>query len=393
MSEINLIYTSLKLFEFAIFLLFGYILSKSPKHYWKYAIIPILVFAIVEGLRFGREIDYNEYYFRYINIGQNFNSESYEFIFKLICYICYNIGIPYYLFIFFQSAFLIFCTFIFIRRYQKAIQYVLPLVLFELYGNNMFIRWYMAFSFFLLFLHYYIDKKTYKSLFFIIVTCLTHIGFTTLLPFIGLHKLLSKKGISPKISIPLFLMILFASNLSYLNFIVTFSNILLSVGLGNIDPRINLYLNSTEDIISGNFGNVGIINLTISNSIRLAIAYIPAMLWGLKYMKKYHEGIFIYNLFVIGAIVCPLFLKVEILNRLSGVLVFFYSICGGVLFFYAFKNIQRLRAPIKMVIIISYLCALWPNVSIAIRDNLRDNQMLFIWDAHGRNYLNTFRKE
>ena len=86
MSEINLIYTSLKLLEFAIFLLFGYIISKSPKHYWKYAIFPIAVFAIVEGLRFGREIDYNEYYFRYINIGQNFNSEDYEFIFKLICY-------------------------------------------------------------------------------------------------------------------------------------------------------------------------------------------------------------------------------------------------------------------------------------------------------------------
>lgn len=100
MSEINLIYTSLKLLEFAIFLLFGYIISKSPKHYWKYAIFPIAVFAIVEGLRFGREIDYNEYYFRYINIGQNFNSEDYEFIFKLICYTCYNIGIPYYLFIF-----------------------------------------------------------------------------------------------------------------------------------------------------------------------------------------------------------------------------------------------------------------------------------------------------
>ena len=393
MSEINLIYTSLKLLEFAIFLLFGYIISKSPKHYWKYAIFPIAVFAIVEGLRFGREIDYNEYYFRYINIGQNFNSEDYEFIFKLICYTCYNIGIPYYLFIFFQSAFLIFCTFLFIKRYKQAIQYVLPLVLFELYGNNMFIRWYLAFSFFLLFLHYYLERKTYKSLFFIVITCLTHIGFTTLLPFIALHKLLSKKGISPKISVPLFLVTLFVSNLSYLNFIVTFSNILLKLGLGSIDPRLNLYLNSTEDIISGNFGNIGVINLTISNSIRLAIAYIPAMLWGLKCMKKYHEGIFIYNLFVIGAIVSPLFLKVEILNRLSGVLVFFYSICGGILFFHAFKNIQRLRTPIKAIMLISYLCALWPNVSIAIRDNLRDNQMLFIWDAHGRNYLNTFRKE
>ena len=47
------------------------------------------------GLRFGREIDYNLYYERYNEIGQDITKSTYEPVFNVICWSLNQVGIPY----------------------------------------------------------------------------------------------------------------------------------------------------------------------------------------------------------------------------------------------------------------------------------------------------------
>ena len=82
MSDIKLIYILLKILLFIVFCFSGSWLSKAKtnKSYWMIAIVPMLAFAIIEGLRFGRLIDYNVYYFRYIDLGEGIE-QFYELLF------------------------------------------------------------------------------------------------------------------------------------------------------------------------------------------------------------------------------------------------------------------------------------------------------------------------
>ena len=91
---VQLIYIFLKVVELAVFIIFGKKISKvgSSKEYWKLSVVPILTYSLIEGLRFGRKIDWNVYYFRYEQLGQNVNFlDDYEPLFRYICHILYQL--------------------------------------------------------------------------------------------------------------------------------------------------------------------------------------------------------------------------------------------------------------------------------------------------------------
>ena len=203
MSEVKFNYIVLKLLLFAVFLIFGWILSKtkSNKTYWIIAFIPILTFGIVEGLRFGRMIDYNLYYFRYIDIGQGVIEEQYEPLFLLICYTLYNCGVPYYIFIFLQCSFLMFSTIMLMKNYREIVAYALPFIPFLFLMNENFIRWYLAFSFILLSVNALIKNKKNVSWVWAICGVLVHFGFFFYFFFLLCHKFFNRVTIKPIYSI------------------------------------------------------------------------------------------------------------------------------------------------------------------------------------------------
>lgn len=113
--------------------------------------------------------------------------------------------------------------------------------------------------------------------------------------------------------------------------------------------------------------------------------YMPVIYWGHEFMKKIKCGYFIYNMFVIGAICSPLFVVVEIFNRIALVLTFFFCIVGGVFYWNVFKRMDKIKLMVSIFTVISIIFAIYPYFSDML--SRPNDWMLFIWDANGRDFL------
>lgn len=389
MSDIKLTYIFFKLFLFVVFIIFGYFISKSKtkKTYWCLSIIPIFIYSFVEGLRFGRLIDYNLYYYRYIDIGRNFFNSEYELIFKIINYVLYNCGIPYWGFIFLQCIFLMVSTFIFLENFKDSIKYALPIVLGAFIMNENFIRWYIAFSFILLSMNSVIKNNKIMPWVWGLCGVLTHFGTFFYIFILLFSRFINRYSIKPTISIILFLIFTFFISISNLTFLVTVSDFLIKLGIGNLSETLDSYLNSMNIIISGEFGYLGVFDIDMLTRIRHCVICLPGILFGKKYMQNYKCGLLIYNLFVIGSIVYIPFASVELLGRISDSLLFFQCIVTSVVFINLLhRYVSKRHILISLVCLLSLFASYWPSVSIAFQYD-RDNEMLFIWDANGREAL------
>lgn len=389
-SDVKIIFVLLKSIELIIFILYGSILSrtKSIKEYWNKAWIPILTFTLIEGLRFGRRIDYNVYFFRYENIGTNFNSEDYEFLFKSIVYAFYNCGIPYWLFITANSLIVIYSIFLLLQHFRKYLKFTLPVLLFCTVQSENYIRWYLAFAFILIALHYLIKENKKKAyIFFFVCAVFIHVGTLFLFPIFFFTNQICKLQINPYIAAILCIIATLGMSIADMGGLVAASNFLLSIGIGNINDKIAFYLLQTETLINGEFGRSGYYAArSLSNNIRILLAYVPLIIFAKQYLKGDKYKMLIYNLFVIGAIVFPIFSTVEILDRFASALTFFSSIICGITFYNGFNDNKNSHKWISILLLLCLFANFWPNISDII-SRTTDNDMLFIWDANGRNFL------
>lgn len=388
MSDIKLTYIFFKSFEFIIFCIYGYILSKtkSNKEYWIKALVPIITYAIIEGLRFGRLIDWNIYYFRYNNLGQNMGLEDYEPLFELLCHTLYNLGVSYPSFIFISSLSLIISIFVLFKNYKNCLAYMLPITLFAISSAENFIRWYWGLVFLFLSLNSMINKRTYSTYLFFMLSVLFHMGIAVFLPIFIFAKYIDRINFNRTLCLGLFFATSFVLSLDAFSFLINIARFFLDLGLGSISPKIYNYLNYVEALIMGEFGRTGIMERSLMNNIRMFISYAPLIWFAQDAVKGHKYGNYFYNLFVIGAIVSPLFLLIEIFNRYASFMTFFHLIVGGVLFFFVFKNFFSIKRTVRYICLASFLVTIQPNVtSIFARDN--DDEMLFVWNSSNRDFI------
>lgn len=364
--------------------------SSSSRDFWHKALIPILMYGVVVGLRFGRMVDWNLYYFRFLEIGKNFEKSNYEILFKIFNYIFYSIGLPYWFFIFCESLLLMFSLLFLFQYFKKELFFILPLCLDLIHNNELYIRWYFAVCFFVVAISFIIYSMPKKAYIFMLIACLVHYGMVPLIPIVLFAKYLNKYAISPKVACILFLVTTLGMKVSQLSFFTEISNYILGLGLVTNDSA-EFYLSRTEDLINGDLGNIGIRDsMSYITQMRLFIAYIPIILFSEKSCAKRKYGKLIYNIFVVGAIVSPLFNSIEITDRYSSLFLLFGCLCGGFLFYDKFikrdfsnNSLIQLKMLFYSICFLSYL---WPSISICFM-NLHINEVLYIWDANGRNYL------
>ena len=384
---VQFVFIALKLFEFAIFIIFGNKISKakSRKEYWSLSSVPIFTYAIIEGLRFGRYTDWNLYYFRYEQLGVNVASlDDYEPLFRYICHILYQCHIQYPGFIFLQCLFFIFCVFVLIENFKDDCKWIIPLIIVSVTGNENFIRWYLSYSFLLLSINSLLKEKFVKTLIWFVCAFLCHSGIIIFGGFLILYRFLSKYAISEKLAICLLFITSFLLSISDLLFITRITSFLSPV-LGESLSRGG-YLDATEDILNGSFGKLGIMEQSKAFYIRIFIMNAPVIYWGRKIINKYQFGYFFYNIFVIGAIVSPLFVLTEIFNRISDSLTFFFCFVGGVYYYNVLNNYyKKEKTSLYIISIISLIFALQPYFSDIF--SRPESLMLFLWDANGRNFL------
>lgn len=388
MSEIKFIYISLKLLQiFSMFALsFWVAKSKNDKVYWKRAIGLIFIWSLIDGLRFARDQDYNSYYPRFVLMANGSNPDEYEYLFYLICRLFGLLSLPYWTFILTGSAILIIsCLWIF-KDYRKYLPFIVILMFWDLGQYDNLIRFYWAFPFFALAVYYRIRDKILLSFLLIFCAVNIHSSYWITVPIILFYSILNKDFLSPKICVITYITVLLFGNLSNLSFIseyATYLNIL------SID-KISNYADQADMIVSGDFGyNAGSNReRSLSTIIRLILAYTPSILWGKDTIKNYTGGVFIYNVFIIGAITMPLFQLVEILDRLNSLFLFFSCIVTGVWIGNILYNRRKIKFNILLICWLCLISSVWPSFS-SLFQRSKDQYMLFLWDANGRQYIPT----
>ena len=386
----KLIFVFLKFLELYAFFYAGYRLRKpvSERKYWNIVLFPILSFTLIEGLRFGRSIDWNLYFYRYRNIGINPENEDYEWLFEGICYTFYNIGCPYWLFITIQCFFLITVIFLFIRNFkEQSYFYLIPLAfcLIVIWNENL-IRWSLAFSFLILAVHFIINDKIFPAILGICASIMCHTGMCVYLPFLLFYRLINRIHIPVVISLFLLFFMNFYGSLTYFDFLVDISDFIFNKI--NIDTSQWSRFNSTESVLAGELGSLGIMQSKILTHIRGLIVNSIVIIFARPILFRYKYGVFIYNLYLIGAICSPVLQTVELMNRLMIVFNFFLCIAGGTCYTEILKN--RSRSFIYILALISFLFSLYPYVSNVVK---RSNEIeyQFLWNAKGRETISINR--
>lgn len=386
MNDIKIIFVFLRIVLFLVFLASGYFLSKSEtnKQYWKIAFFPIIAFAVISGLRFGREVDYNVYY----NIYSFGVREGEEFLFAFLINIFNDLAIPYSVFVLFCSTFLIISFLYVLSKFKVAAFFVLPLFLCYIVTFENLIRWFFAFSFVFIALGKLIDKRYYMAVCLSIVSYFIHEGMIIIVSLIGLFYIFTNKKIlfHPIIALILFTTTLMLGSIEYLQQLGVLLNYF---QFDFLSDRGEVYMNNIEDITSGEFGAVGVLERTIFSNIRLFVCYAFPLYFGAKYFKENETDFpdikWLYNLTVFSIIIMPLFSLVELFNRISEALMALSLVVVGITIFISYQQRDFNKIAYRWLLI-SFLFLLYPVVKNPF-DRTENHEMLFIWDANGRESL------
>lgn len=388
----SVIFAIVQLCTLAVMLIYGKKLSiaNSNKQYWMTAMIPLLTYGFAYGLRFGRLVDWNPYYFRYVHLGKNMNLEDYEWVFEHICHYLYQLGIPYFGFIFLQCLFFMFSILLLFSINKDIVKWGLPVAFIFGAGNEMFIRFYMGFSFSIIAIYFLLRKDiSYKqryfwSICFAFLGGLTHSACYFILPIVLTSRLLDIKMISWQVSIPILFLTTFVLDISQFTFLIDIAN-QVTVLSGGSDFHGSGYLDHVDELIAGDFMSVGYMISSFQTKIRTFCYIAPAFYYSSKLIRKDSLDVFLYNIFVIGAILDPCFGTVELLNRISSAMTFLGCIPCALWYVNAFKKNKRNSSEFYLALI-SVFFLLYPYLNDTF---LRPEStgFLFIWDANGRNYL------
>lgn len=382
MSEIKLFFIFIKTIELILLFISGNLLSKtkSNSQYWKTALLPIISYSLIEGLRFGRGIDWNLYFIRYQEIGKSYENADYEPLFEFIVHNFYQLGIPYHVFILMVSLLLMFSSLLFFNKFKDSLCYILPIFLLVTLTAENYIRWYLSFSFFILATYSLLYCKSYiKYILYGICAFLIHSGIFVLLVIPMLCNILNKSTLQPKWA----LLIVFYS--SFFLSMQTFKFLTEISTLFSFISGSDKYINSIAGIINGEFGIYGIMNMSFANNVVRFIGFIPILIWGPQILKKYDYGIFIFNLFLIGSIVYSSFKSVEIFDRYADGLIYFKSIVGGVVYYHLIKESKSFKNEKTFIILLCFFCVLLDYRHIYFIDN--DYKMLFLWNSNGKDFI------
>lgn len=194
-TEVSIIYFIFRLLLFVVAVWNGYILSHKNRKLKISDFSPIiLVYTLYSGLRWGRGVDYNVYYWVYENIKNGVSREDNEPLFELLVKISAWLGFSWQGFVAFMSFFLIFAWCFFLKDYKKHLTLALPFLCLNLTMAENLMRWCLGFSFILIGLSYLLSKEDYKR-YFIFCTMGFLVHYALILNILLLQDFFSLKSL------------------------------------------------------------------------------------------------------------------------------------------------------------------------------------------------------
>lgn len=340
-------------------------------------IVAILVYTLNEGLRYGRGIDYNYYGADYEQLllgaesNQNIGFGLFEKLFAWI-------GLPWQCCVMFMSFMFIYALLIFMKVYKDVYPYAVPLFVLTslLFVENM-AKWFLAYSFFLIALFYQLtgEKRVHpKFILYSVIACSFHYGFFPI-PFVFYFlKLYNKPLLNPFWATVIFFGIIFLFQSSFLLHFVYFAQI-----MSMMSERYDAYNEDIEYwLTSGNNGATasipGITDILLGLSL-MWFAYYKIKRCDVRY-------VYCYNVFLVGLILMPIGVQIELVGRYYLSFFFFFSILLP-LVICKYKN-KKTKIVVLLLCIVFLLNVGRRTILNPIFDNPR--KYMYVWDSNSETY-------
>lgn len=376
------IYNFLKFLTILALIVSGFMLQKRSikpsgttiyfyPFYW--SIFPVLiVYTLVEGLRYGRAADYFSY--RDAFIGLKF--PDFEPLFAWFVNLLNITNSPFYLGFVICSFMLILSGCLLIKEIRFTGLFALPLFYLDTIAQSSnLVRMYFSMGFIFLALKYLMQNKNNRVIIFLGFAFLTHYSSLVLFPFIYLFN----KNQNPFKSRYVIVVLFIISNLfpPSLEFIA--ENISKFAGTGLYEHYLE---NTSKWILAQDLETIDN-SFSIYYYIRSYLTPLCVIWFGQEYIKKYKRykyGVF-YNLYVVGVLLMPsaLTLPTELFYRLCLYFVTFKFIVLSIIFYEFFNKKSKYNFLSRAFILILLFDSIYLlsktifNYSIELGNH-------FIWD-------------
>lgn len=338
----------------------------------------IVAYTLFAGLRWGRGVDYNIYYYVYQEIGKGYN-EGWEPIFYAIVKGFSFIGFPWQIMVLFMSFLLILSFSLYLKRFNEQLYVILPLLVLNLIDAENLQRWYLAFSFFLICAYSWQNKfHNHKiiALLFLIASILTHYGFVMpIMIFIGLWVVCKKYNLSPHIICCLYLACVFLFKTDMMLYFEQYINMF------NFGGRFSMYQANASGWLTGEVdaldtpSNIASLSKIVPN---ILLIYLGAYWMKTENSLKYK---YIYVIAVFSIVFSPIASQIELLYRVNSVLTIFKVIMIAILYD-SYRKRKLKKSIISALVLVVFVLKLYTMVSYPLTCNKIDTY--FIWDSQGK---------
>ena len=375
MTNEQLLYALIRIIVYVILFYFGYKISrKKGVVCMKMFAIPIIIVTLGEGLRWGRGIDYNVYYYTYNEIRDAIDLGGWEPFFFCLMKLFNWFDMPWQAPVLFFSFFLVYSYVRYLKEHRDILMFTLPLFFYNTLMAENLMRWYLAFSVILIGIHYLLDGRWKAFVIFGVIAT----GFHYMIVLVWLPMLLisniKKPVLNPSIAVFIFVGSFLVSEFAfqYFSFI---TDILV------VSERFESYRTGFMDWMTEEK------DTEYKMSIDHTVANILAIVAGYRMCNK-GENIRltkIYNIFLMGVLVGPFLCKAELTTRIYLLYFVFHVIFVSNLLYERFVLKHKIPR-VELLLLTLYILAMVRIVSYDLFYSKQDN-VLFIWDANGRDVL------
>ena len=354
--------------------------SKSKKQVVLSSFLGIFAYTLNEGLRWGRGVDYNLYYYGYYDIIKGYES-SLEYLYQMVCKILGYFGADWQIMVALMSFILILSVYKFLDNFKLVLPYALPAFAFFCIQAETLMRWYLAFSFILISISIYLKSGVNKK-WQILIYCLIGVGFhnaiSIVIPFFYLILLIKKPIIKPIYAVIIYLLIGFLFSTEIMTNFSTYMN-LFTFGIRFEHYQANADYWLTRGYVEGETDAFENLKFSLFWIVLVYLGYKICQVENVNYTR-------IYNLFVLGFILNPAYHQIELLNRYGQLfLLFQFLIVAYVIKYFVVEKLIKIP---KLVLLLCVLIMLNYSRQIFVYPFFdKTDHYLYIWDRNGRETL------
>lgn len=377
-TETHLIFLIFRILLTLVAIFNAIYISQSKKPVTLKSFIPIIIaYTLYAGLRWGRGIDYNLYYWTYKDIVENRGREDNEPLFELLVKIFGLLGLEWKHFVLFMSFFLAVASCAFLKQFKKGLVLILPFWFLNINDAENLQRWYLAFTFILFGIPYLMKEDFKRFLIFAILGFLIHYGIVLVLfPLVAIWYF-SKKGIlSPWISVTLYFLGYFLFSPDMMG---VFTDFVTNVDIGT---RFVSYQNSAEGWLTGSNKDY----LRGEASITSIIPSLFIIIVGYFYTERNKENrltVVLYHWALFGIVFLPVAIQIELLGRIcSPFTVFKFLFLAILLYDILFTKVKVKKMAYYLGLAIFIFYTFKPVIIYPLSQGKKFTY--YIWNSKGR---------